>query len=68
MSARFELGRTHLALAALAQHQHDREAASAHITAAHRLFIALCVPMYVERTMQHAQALGLSLSSSQAPT
>ena len=59
MQARFEVGRTHLALAALAQLQSNRDAITLHLSAAYHLFTALRVPVYVERTRQYASALGL---------
>lgn len=64
MSARFELARTHLALARLAYHQDHHGVATEQLAQAHRLFIDLSVPTYVERTVQDAQELGLSLSTA----
>jgi tetratricopeptide (TPR) repeat protein len=62
MQARFEVGRTHLALAELAQHQGKRAAVTLHLTTAHHLFTALCVPVYAQRVMQYACALGLAFT------
>ena len=43
MQARFEVGRTHLALAALAQLQGNRDAITLHLSAAHHLFtVSVC--------------------------
>jgi hypothetical protein len=64
MPAPFEVGRTHLALAELAQQQGNREALSLHVSEAHHLFAALRVPVYVERTLRYASALGLTLSAA----
>jgi len=62
MQARFEVGRTYLALAELAQRQDDRAEVILHLSAAHHLFTALKVPVYVERTTQVASALGLTFA------
>jgi len=59
MSARFEVGRTHLALAEIAERQSNREAATLHVTEAHHLFIILGAPAYVQRTVQYASRCGL---------
>jgi hypothetical protein len=61
MQARFECGRTHLDLAALVHAQGQPAAAGAHLRAAHALFRALQVPVYVQRTRQCASAYGVSL-------
>jgi tetratricopeptide (TPR) repeat protein len=68
MQARFEVGRTHLALAELALAQDHREAVTLHLSAAHQLFTALNVPVYVERTTQYASALGLTFAAPIAPS
>jgi class 3 adenylate cyclase/tetratricopeptide (TPR) repeat protein len=60
MQARFEVGRTHLALAELAQRQGNREAAARDLIAARHLFIALRVPTYVQHAEQRARELALS--------
>jgi hypothetical protein len=67
MSARFEVGRTHLALAELAQCQSQREAATLHVTEAHHLFTTLGVPAYVQRTVQYATRYGLVCAAPAAP-
>jgi class 3 adenylate cyclase/DNA-binding winged helix-turn-helix (wHTH) protein/tetratricopeptide (TPR) repeat protein len=61
IQARFECGRTHLDLAALAHAQGRPEAARVHLRAAHTLFRTLQVPMYVQRTRKYASAYGISL-------
>ena len=60
--SRFEAGRTHLDLAALAHAQGHQEAATTQLHAAHAVFTALQVPRYVERTAQLASAYGVSLA------
>ena len=67
MSARFEVGRTHLALAELAQRQGNREAATLYVTEAHHLFTTLGVPAYVQRTVQYASSLGLVCAEPAKP-
>jgi class 3 adenylate cyclase/tetratricopeptide (TPR) repeat protein len=67
MQARFEVGRTHLALAELAQRQSDRAEVILHLSAAHHLFTALEVPVYVERITQYASALGLTFAAPSTP-
>ena len=62
IQGRFEAGRTHLDLAALAHAQGHPEAATTHLHAAHAVFTALQVPRYVERTAQLAGAYGVSLA------
>lgn len=62
IQARFEVGRTYLALAELAQRQSNREAVILHLTAARQLFIALRVPTYVQHAEQCARELALSFS------
>jgi len=61
MSARYELGRTHLDLAALGQSRDDVEAAATHLTEAYALFTALHLPQYAARTAQLASVLGVAL-------
>ncbi len=61
IEARFELGRTHLDLAALAHARADRDGAASHLGAAHGLFRRLRVPRFVERTEQLARELGAPL-------
>jgi hypothetical protein len=63
MQAGFEVGRTHLALAKLAQRQDNRAEVILHLSEAHHLFTALRVPVYVERTAQYASALGLTFAA-----
>jgi tetratricopeptide (TPR) repeat protein len=67
MQARFEVGRTHLALAELAQRQGHREAVTLHLTAAHHLFTDLCVPVYAQRVVHYAGALGLAFTEPAEP-
>jgi tetratricopeptide (TPR) repeat protein len=62
MPARFEVGRTHLALAELACHHSDHEAMTIHVTEAYHLFTTLGVPAYVRRAMQQARAYGLAFA------
>jgi len=62
MSARFEVGRTHMALADLAYARQNRVAAVQHLDEAHRLFVALQVPRLVEQTAQRAMAFGMWLA------
>jgi tetratricopeptide (TPR) repeat protein len=59
--ARFEVGRTHLDLAALAHAAGDQEATATHLTEAHALFRVLQVPKYVARAEQCATEFGISL-------
>jgi class 3 adenylate cyclase len=66
--AHFEIGRTHLALAELAQSQGHREALTLHLSEAYQLFTALNVPGYVERTTQYASTLGLTFIAPLAPS
>ena len=61
MAARFEVGRTHLALAELAHQQGDHSATTLHLTNAYELFQRLQIPRYVEQTSVRATALGVSL-------
>jgi DNA-binding winged helix-turn-helix (wHTH) protein/tetratricopeptide (TPR) repeat protein len=61
MPARFEVGRTRLALAELAYRQGNREAALTHLTEAHRLFWVLRTPVYVTCTVRRARVFGMSL-------
>ncbi|HSX79680.1 MAG TPA: tetratricopeptide repeat protein, partial [Candidatus Saccharimonadia bacterium] len=67
ISAHFEVGRTHLALAELAQRQSNREAATLHVTEAHHLFTTLGVPAYVQHTVQYASRCGLVCAAPAAP-
>jgi tetratricopeptide (TPR) repeat protein len=62
LQARYDLGRAHLDLAALAHAQGKKAEAAMHLGEAHRLFIASRVPKYVERTEQLAKAFGVALS------
>jgi len=61
MNARYEVARIHLDLASLAHAQRDEPAASRELAEAHRLFHALRVPRYVERTEALATQLGVRL-------
>jgi uncharacterized protein HemY len=67
MQAHFEVGRTHLALAELAQRQDDRAEVILHLSEAHHLFTTLGVPVYVEHTTQYASALGLAFAAPATP-
>lgn len=62
VGARFELARTHLELAALADVQNDHKDATSHLTEARSLFVALHVTKYVERVDQFSEQLGNGLS------
>jgi class 3 adenylate cyclase/tetratricopeptide (TPR) repeat protein len=53
IEARFELGRTHLALAELASHRGNREDAAVHAREAGDLFAAAAVPAYIARARHH---------------
>jgi tetratricopeptide (TPR) repeat protein len=61
VSARFEVARTHLALAELMLLGGDRARAERHLQGAHRLFTALQVPCYVERAEAVARERQISL-------
>jgi tetratricopeptide (TPR) repeat protein len=56
--ARYDLGRTHLDLAALVRERGKPEGAAAHLQEAQSIFTALRVPRYVERTAELARAFG----------
>lgn len=64
--ARFEVGRTHLALAELAHAQGNREALGAHLDEARALFRALQVPKYIARTESLAEQWQASLGAAAA--
>jgi hypothetical protein len=68
MHARFEVGRTNLALAALAHAQGNREAAATSLKEAQALFKHLRVPRYAARTAELAKACGVPLSEEIAHT
>ena len=59
--SRYELGRTYLDLAALARAQGNRDAVTANLRAAHRLFRLLKVDKYVGLTVHLARQLGVAL-------
>lgn len=61
VEARFEAGRTHLDLAALAHARGDAEAARTHLADARAAFVALRLPTHVDRAQQLALRLGVSL-------
>jgi class 3 adenylate cyclase/DNA-binding winged helix-turn-helix (wHTH) protein/tetratricopeptide (TPR) repeat protein len=67
MQADFEVGRTHLILAELAQQQDNRAEIILHLSEAHHLFTTLGVPVYVERTTQYASTLGLAFAAPATP-
>jgi len=50
MQARFEMGRTHLALSELADVQDNRERVAVHLTEVYHLFKTLRIPPYVTYT------------------
>jgi tetratricopeptide (TPR) repeat protein len=60
IQSRFESARTSLCLADLAQHQGNRNAVTLHLIEAYHIFVALQVPVYIARTAQYAQDLGLA--------
>lgn len=62
MPARFEIGRTHVSLANLAEDRDDRERVMLHLTEAHHVFTVLRVPRRRVHTEAMASRLGLSLS------
>ena len=62
MQAHFEVGRTHLSLAVLAQCRGHRGAIVLHLSAAYSLFTSWQVPVYAQHTTQRAQALGLTFT------
>jgi hypothetical protein len=64
--ARFEVGRTHLALAELTARAEDLIAAGVHLGEADRVFRQLGVPRYAQRT--HALALRLGLPAPGPPS
>jgi class 3 adenylate cyclase/tetratricopeptide (TPR) repeat protein len=63
IGARFELARTHLDLATLAQSEGDGNGLRKHARQAEELFSALQVPKYVERAARLGEQSGLSLSA-----
>ena len=65
--SRYELGRTHLDLAALAHARHDREGVVQSLRAAHALFTSLHVPKWVGRTLALAQHFGVTLPGERPP-
>jgi tetratricopeptide (TPR) repeat protein len=62
IQARFELGRTHLALAECAHARRSAEAV-AHLGEARSLFVVLGLPKWVARSEQVARALGVPLAA-----
>jgi hypothetical protein len=63
IQSQLEVGRTYLDLAALAHAQGHPEATAAHCHAAHAVFTALHLPMYVERTAQRASEYSVMLAT-----
>ena len=63
IQSRLEVGRTHLDLAALAHAQDHPETTAAHCHAAHAVFTALHLPLYVERAAQRASEYGVVLAA-----
>jgi hypothetical protein len=68
IQAHFEVGRTHLSLAELAQHRGHRDVMMLHLTAAYSLFTAWHAPVYAQHTAQRARALGLTCAELVLPT
>ncbi len=62
ISTRFEVARTRLALAELAQSRGDQAALASHAAEAYRSFAALRVPLYAERVAGLAAASGIQLA------
>lgn len=62
LGARFEVGRTHLDLAALAHSEGNLEAATSSLRLAHDLFTALRIPKYIERAGRYGDDFGVSVS------
>ena len=62
IQARYELARTHLDLASLANTQNDHDAATIHLSTAYAWFQKLQVPKWAERTEQLAQEYGVTLT------
>jgi DNA-binding winged helix-turn-helix (wHTH) protein/tetratricopeptide (TPR) repeat protein len=67
LPARFELGRTHLALALIARSEARRDPAVRHVTEAYQLFQTLHVERYVARAACLARALHLSFAPATDP-
>jgi hypothetical protein len=67
MQAYFEVGRTHLNLAELAQRRGYRDAMMLHLTEAHSLFTIWQAPVYAQHAAQRAQALGLTFAAPATP-
>jgi DNA-binding NtrC family response regulator/tetratricopeptide (TPR) repeat protein len=63
LQARFEIGRTHLALAELAHMQGQDAIVTTNLTAAYRLFQSLRISLYVARTEAQAKAYAIPLST-----
>jgi tetratricopeptide (TPR) repeat protein len=66
LPSRFELGRTHLALAVVAQAEHQRDAAVSQVTEAYQLFQMLHVEPYVARAVSLARDLNHSFPAGPA--
>lgn len=60
IGARFELARTHLELAEIAEASSEREVAAAQLRAARAYFVDLQVPKYVERANRLSERLAIS--------
>lgn len=63
IDARFEVGRSHLALAELARDRGNPDAAAKSLHEAYRMFRALGLPRYLERTERLAQETDISISA-----
>jgi tetratricopeptide (TPR) repeat protein len=63
IDARFEVGRSHLALAELARDRGNPDAAAKSLHEAYRMFQALGLPRYLERTERLAQETDISISA-----
>jgi tetratricopeptide (TPR) repeat protein len=61
IQSRYELARTHLDLASLANTQDDQGTATMHLSTAHAWFKKLQVPKWVEKTEQLAREYGVTL-------
>jgi uncharacterized protein HemY len=62
IQTRYELARTHLDLASLAQSQGNQDTATTHLSTAHAWFQKLQVSKWVEQTEQLAREYGVTLT------
>jgi hypothetical protein len=63
IGAQFELARTHLELATVAKTTGDAEALRSSLLQAHRIFLELPAPKYLERVRRLGEGTGLSLAN-----